>query len=250
MRIDILTLFPEFFAGPLDVSIIRRAREAGTVTLAVHNIRDWADGRHAVVDDYPYGGGAGMVMKPEPLAACLESVVSQSDLPPLRMLLTPQGERFTQSMAEQLARLPRLVLVCGHYEGVDERFREHFIDREVSLGDFVLSGGEAAAVPMVDAVLRLVPGVVGSSLSLEEESFAEDLLEYPQYTRPPDFRGWKVPEILLSGNHQKIALWRRQQRILRTAARRPDLLERAPLTERERRWIESEMATATGAQEE
>lgn len=250
MRIDILTLFPEYFSGPFDASIIRRARDAGTVTLALHDIRGWAEGRHSVVDDYPYGGGAGMVMKPEPLAACMESVLTLDGAPATRVLLTPQGEPFTQSLAEALARLPRLVLVCGHYEGVDERFREHFIDREVSLGDFVLSGGEAAAVPLVDAVLRLVPGVVGSPLSLEEESFAEDLLEYPQYTRPPDFRGWKVPEILLSGNHQKIALWRRQQRILRTAARRPDLLERAPLTERERRWIESEMATAAGAQEE
>jgi tRNA (guanine37-N1)-methyltransferase len=243
MRIDILTLFPEYFAGPFDVSILKRAREAGVVELRLHDIREWAEGKHNVVDDYPYGGGAGMVMKPEPLAASIEAVATMAGPAP-RVLLTPQGRRFTQTVAEEFAALPRLILVCGHYEGVDERVREHLIDDEISLGDFVLSGGEPAAVAVVDAVLRLVPGVVGSAASLEAESFSEGLLEYPQYTRPPDFRGWTVPEILLSGNHAKIATWRRQQRILRTARRRPDLLERVALTAAERAWLTAQMGSA------
>ncbi len=248
MRIDILTLFPEYFVGPFDVSILKRARQAGTIAIAVHNIRDWAEGKHSIVDDYAYGGGAGMVMKPEPLTAAIEAVSAMGEASP-RVLLTPQGRPFTQAVAEELARRPRLLLVCGHYEGVDERVREHLIDDEISLGDFVLSGGEAAAVAVVDAVLRLVPGVIGSAESLQEETFAEGLLEYPQYTRPPEFRGWAVPEILLSGDHAKIARWRRQQRILRTAARRPDLLGAAALTASERAWLGSQVAGANDRQE-
>ncbi len=237
MRIDILTIFPGIFRGVFDESIIRRARDVGVVEIAVFDIRDWAEGRHKVVDDYPYGGGAGMVMKPEPLFSALESVQAMAEPPGHVVLLTPQGRRFDQAAAQRLAQQPRLIMMCGRYEGVDERFREHAVDEEVSLGDFVLSGGEIAAIPIIDAVLRLVPGVLGSAASLEEESFADGLLEYPQYTRPPEFRGWTVPEALLSGNHAEIARWRRQQRLLRTARRRPDLLARASLTEEERAWL-------------
>jgi tRNA (guanine37-N1)-methyltransferase len=235
MRIDILTLFPEVFRGPFDASIIDRARSAGHVRIFVHNIRDYAEDRHHVVDDYPYGGGPGMVMKPEPLFRAVESVV---DLAPERgrvVLLTPQGRLLGEAVAAELAREERLLLVCGHYEGVDERVREHLVVDELSIGDYVLSGGELPAMVVVDALVRRLPGAIGSGLSLEEESHAQGLLEYPQYTRPPEFRGWGVPEVLVSGHHAEIARWRRRQSVLRTARRRPDLLEGAHLTDQERR---------------
>ena len=241
MRIDILTLFPEVFRGPFEASIIGRAVQAGLVEVFVHNIRDYAEGRHKVADDYPYGGGPGMVMKPEPLFHAVESVAAQASPRGRVVLLTPQGRLLTQQVAEELSREQRLLLICGHYEGVDERVREHLVDDEVSIGDYVLSGGEFPALVVVDAVVRHVPGVLGSESSLEEESHAEGLLEYPQYTRPPDFRGWRVPDALLSGHHAEIARWRRQQSLLRTARRRPDLLARAKLTEDERRWLEEEL---------
>jgi tRNA (guanine37-N1)-methyltransferase len=235
MRIDILTLFPEVFRGPFDASIIDRARSAGHVRIFVHNIRDYAEDRHHVVDDYPYGGGPGMVMKPEPLFRAVESV---ADLAPERgrvVLLTPQGRLLGEAVAAELADEERLLLVCGHYEGVDERVREHLVDDEVSIGDYVLSGGELPAMVVVDALVRRLPGAIGSGLSLEEESHAQGLLEYPQYTRPPEFRGWGVPEVLVSGHHAQIARWRRRQSVLRTARRRPDLLGGTRLSDEERR---------------
>jgi tRNA (guanine37-N1)-methyltransferase len=237
MHIDVLTLFPGMFAGAFSESIIGRAIDRGLVTVAVHDIRDFAAGRHRVVDDYPYGGGPGMVMKPEPIAAALAFVDALEPIRGLSVLLTPQGRLFDQETARRYAASPRLTLLCGRYEGVDERVRG-LVDEELSIGDFVLSGGEPGAVVVVDAVVRLIPGVLGSEQSLAEESHAAGLLEYPQYTRPPTFRGETVPAILLSGNHKEVAHWRRQQSILRTSQRRPDLLERAELTDAERQWLE------------
>jgi len=238
MRIDILTLFPGMFQGLLEESLIKRARDAGLLDIQLYNIRDWAQGRHRVADDYPFGGGPGMVMKPEPLVAAIESV---AELHPARgpvVLLTPQGEVLTQAMARTLAREPRLTLVCGHYEGVDERVVELAITHQVSIGDYILSGGEPAAWVLLDAVARLVPGVVGSDQSLVEESHNAGLLEYPQFTRPADFRDLRVPDILLSGHHAEIARWRRRMSLLRTARRRPALIEQAELTSAERAWID------------
>jgi tRNA (guanine37-N1)-methyltransferase len=235
MRIDILTLFPRMFDGPFAESIVQRAVDRGLISIGIHDIRDYAEGRHRVVDDYAYGGGPGMVMKPEPIAAALASV----SLPCAErhvILLTPQGRKFDQSVAQEFAARQCLVLVCGHYEGVDERVRG-LVDDELSLGDFVLSGGEPAAIAVLDAVVRLVPGVLGSEESLSEESHTTGLLEYPQYTRPSSFREQEVPAILLSGNHQEVARWRRLQSILRTSQRRPDLLSQAHLTPAEEAWL-------------
>ena len=247
MRIDILTLFPEMFAGPFQASIIARAAEAGLVEVVLHNIRDYAPDRHHVVDDYPYGGGPGMVMKPGPVFAAVEDVRAAYPEPGRIILLTPQGRLLTEEVVQELSRERRLLLICGHYEGVDERVREHLADDEISIGDYVLSGGEVAAMVLVDAVVRRVPGVLGSEVSLEEESHAGGLLEYPQFTRPADFRGWRVPEILLSGHHAEVARWRRQQSLLRTARRRPDLLARAQLTDEERLWLQTVLETEAEA---
>lgn len=235
MRIDVLTLFPEAFESPLQVSILGRALRDGVAEVELHNIRDYATDRHSVVDDYAYGGGPGMVMKPEPLAACIESVQAESDRKGRVVLLTPQGRLLNQALVDDLSREERLILLCGHYEGVDERIREHFVDEEISIGDYVLSGGEFAALVVIDAVVRRLPGTLGSAESLLEESHSDGLLEYPQYTRPAEFRGWRVPDILLSGNHGEIARWRRKQRVIRTALRRPDLIDKACLTDEERR---------------
>jgi tRNA (guanine37-N1)-methyltransferase len=224
MRIDILTLFPGMFAGPFDESIVARARAAGVVEVHIHNLRDWTSDRHRTVDDYPYGGGAGMLLKPEPLFAAIESVRGETGFV---VLMTPQGAVFRQRVAADLAARSHLVLVCGHYEGVDERVREHAVDGELSIGDYVLSGGELPAMVVVDAVVRLLPGALGSSQSTAEESHSAGLLEYPQYTRPADFRGWRVPDVLLSGNHGAIARWRQEQSQHRTATRRPDLVDKA-----------------------
>ncbi|MBI3980317.1 MAG: tRNA (guanosine(37)-N1)-methyltransferase TrmD [Chloroflexi bacterium] len=244
MRIDILTLFPGMFAGPFSESIVKRAVERGLVTIGVHNIRDYATDRHRTTDDYPYGGGAGMVMKPEPAFACIEAVLdwsagdAESPTPPPApiILMTPQGRLFTQRVAEELSRQERIVLLCGHYEGVDERIRQHLATDEISIGDYVLTGGELAAMVVVDATVRLLPGVVAEE-SIAEESHAAGLLEYPQYTRPASFRGWTVPDVLLSGHHGEVARWRRRQAILRTARRRLDLLSQATLTPTERQWL-------------
>jgi tRNA (guanine37-N1)-methyltransferase len=244
MRIDIITLFPEMFRGPFEASIVARAVSAGIAQIELHNLRDWGEGRHKVVDDYPHGGGAGMVMKPEPLFGAVEAVRPQAPDPGRAVLLTPQGRLLTQEVVNELSSEPRLIFLCGHYEGVDERVREHLADDEISIGDYVLSGGELPAMVLVDAVVRRLPGALGSEASLEEESHEQGLLEYPQYTRPSEFRGWPVPDVLLSGHHGEVAKWRRRQSILRTALRRPDLLAKACLTEEERRWLDEAIAAS------
>jgi tRNA (guanine37-N1)-methyltransferase len=235
MRIDVLTLFPEMFDGPLKSSILGRAFANGIAQAQVHNIRDWATDRHSVVDDYAYGGGPGMVMKPEPLAASIEGVREMAPAKGRVVLLTPQGRLLNQAVVDELVQEARLILLCGHYEGFDERIREAFVDDELSIGDYVLSGGEYAALVVIDAVVRRLPGTLGGADSLLEESHTDGLLEYPQYTRPAEFRGMKVPDILLSGNHPMVAKWRREQRVIRTALRRPDLLDKACLSDAERR---------------
>jgi len=234
MRIDILCLFPEMLVSPFDCSIVKRARERGLVEVVVHNIRDYSHDKHHTVDDYPYGGGPGMVLKPEPIFEAAESIKEQvdySDLPII--LLTPQGRLFTQQVARELALHQNIMLICGHYEGVDERVREHLVSDEISIGDYVLSAGELAAMVVVDAVVRLIPGVLGSPLSFHNDSHSNGLLEYPQYTRPELYRGWVVPSVLLSGNHEEIARWRWQQAILRTVKRRPDLAKEWNLSAKE-----------------
>ena len=246
MRVDVLTLFPEMFAGPLDQSILKRAQDADLVEVVLHQLRDWATDKHRTVDDYPFGGGPGMVMKAEPVFAAVEAIQPQAKPAAEVVLLTPQGRRLDAGLVRELAALPRLLLICGRYEGVDERVREHLVDREISVGDVVLSGGELPAMMLIDAVARRIPGVLGAEDALREESFDDRLLEYPQYTRPAEFRGWAVPDVLLSGHHANVEAWRRQQRLLRTRARRPDLLEGAELSAEERRWLES-AATPRGA---
>ncbi|WP_448338500.1 tRNA (guanosine(37)-N1)-methyltransferase TrmD [Chloroflexus aurantiacus] len=226
MRFDILTLFPAMFQGPLTESILKRAQQAGRIEIHLHDIRQWTTDRHRTADDTPYGGGAGMVMKAEPLAAAIRAVRAADDRPGVTILLTPDGELLTQQIVRELATLPRLLLVCGHYEGIDERVRETLIDRELSIGDYVLTGGELAAMVVVDAVARLVPGVIDSE-SIVEESHSDFLLEYPHYTRPAVWEGRAVPSVLLSGHHGEIARWRRAERLRRTLTRRPDLLARA-----------------------
>ncbi len=236
-----MTIFPEMFVSPLASGIFHRATEPGLVTINVRNIRDYAHDRHKTVDDYPYGGGAGMVFKPGPVFEAVEAVQSelgeQAEHTPV-VLLTPQGRLFTQEIAAELAGHSSLVLICGHYEGVDERIAEHLATDLISIGDYVLSGGELPALVVADAVVRLIPGVLGSPLSPLDESHSAGLLEYPHYTRPPVFRGWPVPEVLLSGNHAEIARWRREQSIARTARRRPDLLAKADLSAQEKESAE------------
>jgi tRNA (guanine37-N1)-methyltransferase len=239
MRIDILTLFPGMFRGPLDESIVKRAIESGAVSIHVHDIRAWAEGRHKVADDYPYGGGPGMVLKPEPVFAATEAVLQMERERGPIVALTPVGRRFDHTVAVQLAKERRLVLLCGHYEGFDARVHEHLATDEISIGDYVLSGGELAAMVVTDAVVRHLPGTLGSPQSAAEESFTDGLLESPHYTRPPVFRDWAVPEVLLSGHHQEVARWRRRQNLLLTAQRRPDLLARAVLGKEDREWLEA-----------
>lgn len=227
MRIDVLTLFPEAFIGPLDVSIIKRAREDGLLQFAVHDIRQHATDKHRSVDDYPFGGGQGMVMRVDVLDRALTAVQGLAEPRGLVVYMSPQGERLDDRLVRELATFDRLILVCGRYEGVDERFVEHCVDREVSIGDYILTGGELPAMVLTDAVARHIPGALGDEVSPEEESFADGLLEHPQYTRPAEYRGWTVPEILLSGHHANIEKWKRQQREARTRDRRPDLLDRS-----------------------
>jgi tRNA (guanine37-N1)-methyltransferase len=237
MRIDVLTLFPEMFEGVFGASIIGKAREKGIVELNTVNFRDYANNKHNTVDDYPYGGGSGMVLKPEPLFAAVEDLIRPDELRPRIILMCPQGETFTQRKAEELAKEPRLVFICGHYEGYDERIREHLATDEMSIGDYVLTGGELPAMVAIDAIVRLLPGVLGNESSALSDSFQSGLLEYPQYTRPASFRGWDVPEVLLSGHHGRIAEWRHREALRRTWARRPDLLEKRELSKQEREWI-------------
>ncbi len=235
MRFDILTLFPEFFISPLNQSLLGKALAKGVLSVNTYNLRDFTTDRHRTTDDSPYGGGHGMVMKVEPVVRALESL--KSDGPRARVILTtPQGVPLTQALAGELSREERLIIVCGRYEGVDERIRA-FVDTEVSLGDFVLTGGEIAALALIDSVGRLVPDVLGEPGSAAHDSFSDGLLEYPQYTRPEDFRGQVVPSVLLSGNHAEIERWRRIESLKRTAKRRPDLIEKAVLTEAERRLL-------------
>jgi tRNA (guanine37-N1)-methyltransferase len=223
MKIDVLTLFPGMFSGPLDESIIKRAREAGLLDLRVHQLRDYAHDRHRTVDDRPFGGGPGMLLKPEPLFEAVESLANQNTHV---ILLSPGGRPFTQSIAHELAQRQELLLISGHYEGFDERVRQRLAQDELSIGDYVLTNGSLPAMVIIDAVTRLLPGVLGDAESMQDESFSQGLLEYPQYTRPAEFRGMKVPEVLLSGNHAQIARWRSEQAQLRTNERRPDLAKR------------------------
>ncbi len=236
MHFDIFTLFPTMFQGPLSESILKRAQERGLLSVALHDIRAATTDKHHVVDDYPYGGGAGMVMKPEPAFAAVEAVYAGGPI----ILLTPQGRLFNQQLAQEFAREPRLTLLCGHYEGVDERVRRHLVTDEISIGDFVLTGGELAAMIIVDAVSRLLPGVLASE-SVQEESHTSGLLEYPQFTRPPEFRGWRIPDILLSGNHAQIARWRRKRSLRLTRQRRPDLFARLDLSSKADRKLLQEL---------
>jgi tRNA (guanine37-N1)-methyltransferase len=242
VRVDFVTLFPQMIAHALQFSIMARAAEAGAAAFGVHNPRDWTTDRHRIVDDAPYGGGAGMVLKPEPLVACIEEVVTEPDA--AVVLMTPQGETLRQSHVRRLATLPQMVVLCGHYEGVDERVRELLVTDEISIGDYVLTGGELPALVLIDAVVRLLPGVLGNEASAAEDSFEDGLLEHPHYTRPPEFRGMKVPEELVAGDHASVARWRRKMSLLRTLRRRPDLLARAHLSADDRRLL-SEMAADT-----
>lgn len=225
MHFDIFTLFPAMFHGPFTESILKRAQERALLSIALHNIRDATTDKHHIVDDYPYGGGAGMVMKPEPIFAAIEAVHQTGPI----IYLTPQGRLFNQDIAQQLAQESHITLLCGHYEGIDERICQHLVTDEISIGDYVLTGGELAAMILVDAVCRLLPGVLAAD-SPQEESHSSHMLEYPQYTRPADFRGWRVPDVLLSGHHENVARWRRKESLRRTRQRRPDLFAKIDLS--------------------
>jgi tRNA (guanine37-N1)-methyltransferase len=243
MRFDILSIFPEMFTSPCGSSLIKRALDKGVIDIRLHDIRSYAEDKHRMTDDAPYGGGGGMVMKVEPIDRALRAIPMIAEDIPI-ILLTPQGERFSQKMAEKLVTYPQMVLICGHYEGVDERVRERLVNREISIGDYVLTGGELSAMVLVDCVSRLVPGVLGNSDSAGEDSFSMGLLEYPHYTRPAEYSGWSVPQVLLSGNHREIELWRRRESLLRTQKRRPDLLAEAVLSEEEKQWLAEEIGLA------
>ncbi len=241
MQIEVFSLFPSMFESYLQESILKRAQQAGLLAIHLHNIRDWTSDKHHITDDTPYGGGGGMVMKPEPIFAAVESVLpvsTQSVQSPVPIiLLAPTGRKFDQRIAKELAAHERIALICGRYEGVDERVREHLATDEISIGDYVLTGGELPAMVMMDAIARHIPGVLGAENAADEDSHATGLLEYPHYTRPPEFRGWAVPEILQSGDHAKIARWRREQSLRRTWQLRPDLLESANLSDVDKRFL-------------
>ena len=250
MRFDLLTIFPEFFAGPFDFGMIRRARQQGLIEVNVHDLRSFTSDKHHVVDDRPFGGGDGMVLKPEPIFHAVESLLAK-EIPGDNQkrtavaLMSPQGKPFCQARAEKFAsECSRMILLCGRYEGVDERIVEHLVTDEISIGDFVLTGGEIPARVVVDAVTRLLPNVLGSETSAVHDSFNDNLLDYPHYTRPAEFRGWQVPEVLISGHHGEVAKWRRRAALLKTLQRRPDLLTRAELTEQERQWLAATSANA------
>ncbi len=236
IRFDVFSLFPEVFEPYLQSSILLRAQQRNLIEVGLHNIRDWTTDRHHVTDDVPYGGGGGMVMKPDPIFAAVDGVLGTPPQCPV-VLLTPQGRAFTQSVAQELSGQSHLALLCGRYEGIDERVRQHLVTDEISIGDYVLTGGELPALVLIDAIARLLPGALGDPEGALDDSYASGLLEYPQYTRPPDFRGWRVPDILLSGDHARIARWRREQALLRTWQRRPDLLTKSRLSDEDRRFI-------------
>lgn len=247
MQFEVFTLLPEIFPPYLESSILNRARQKGLIDVRVHNIRDYTHDKHHTTDDTPYGGGGGMVMKPEPVFEAIETVLglnplqtqpeTASNIPII--LLTPQGRVFNQRIAEELSRHERIVLLCGRYEGIDERIREHLVTDEISIGDYVLTGGELPALMIIDAVSRLLPGVLGDPTGAEDDSHSMGLLEYPHYTKPPEFRGWKVPDVLASGNHAKINKWRREQALTRTFNKRPDMLEKAELSKEDLKFVES-----------
>jgi tRNA (guanine37-N1)-methyltransferase len=236
MRIDIITLFPEFFMSPLKTGVLKRAIEAGIVYVHIVDIRQFAATKHHIADDYPFGGGAGMVMKPEPIIRAIRHL-GQGGLRPRTVLLTPQGRTFDQTTAHRLKKYRRLAFLCGRYEGVDERVVTRYVDEEISIGDYILSGGETAALAVIESLARLLPGVVGNTESVDTDTFSGSFLKYPQYTRPQEYLGMAVPSVLLSGNHRRIAEWRREQAALRTLLRRPDLLEDSSLTDEERKII-------------
>ncbi|WP_435921298.1 tRNA (guanosine(37)-N1)-methyltransferase TrmD [Paenibacillus sp. DYY-L-2] len=245
MRVDVLTLFPEMFDGVFGSSILGKAREKGIVSLNAINFREYSGNKHGTVDDTPYGGGGGMVLKPEPIFAAVEAILDgkhgdagEKARSPRVILMCPQGETFTQTKAEEFAAEEHLIFICGHYEGYDERIREHLVTDELSIGDYVLTGGELPAMVVIDSVTRLLPGVLGNEMSAVTDSFSTGMLEYPHYTRPAEFRGWKVPDILLSGHHANVEDWRRKEALRRTLQRRPDLLEKLELSPKDSKWLE------------
>jgi len=237
MKIDFLTLFPEMFEGVIHSSILKKAQEKEAVSFQCVNFREYSTNKHSSVDDYPYGGGAGMVLAPQPIFDAVDTLVGQNDTKPRVILMCPQGERFTQRKAEELAKEEHLIFICGHYEGYDERIREHLVTDEISIGDYVLTGGELGSMVVADSVVRLLPGVLGNTTSKIEDSFSTGLLEHPHYTRPAEFRGYKVPDVLLSGNHAHIEEWRKKQSLKRTLERRKDLLESYTLTKQEEKLL-------------
>lgn len=237
IRFDVLSIFPEMLISPLSFSLLKKAQEKGLVNINLHDIRNWAEDKHKMTDDAPYGGGCGMVMKVEPVEKAL-AAVKISPENSLVVLMTPQGETFNQTIAAELAGKKQVIIICGRYEGFDERIREHLADREISIGDYILTGGELSALVLIDAVSRLIPGVLGNEESIVRESFSSGLLEYPQYTRPAEYKGWKVPDVLVSGNHAEIELWRKNESIQRTYKRRPDLLAKINLSPQEKKNLE------------
>jgi tRNA (guanine37-N1)-methyltransferase len=238
MQFDVFSLFPEVIKPYLEASILSRACQQNLLEVCFHNIREWTTDKHHITDDEPYGGGGGMIMKPEPIFAAIESVLGTSPDCPV-ILLTPQGRLFTQHVAQEIAQHSRIALLAGRYEGVDERIRQHLVTDEISIGDYVLTGGEIPAMVVIDAVTRLIPGVLGDPSGAQDDSHASGLLEYPHYTRPPDFRGWQVPEVLTSGDHARIARWRREQALFRTWRRRPDILASASLSKSDQAYVDS-----------
>ena len=237
IRFDVLSIFPEMFISPLSFSLLKKAQEKGLLSINLHDIRNWAEDKHKMTDDAPYGGGCGMVMKVEPVEKALTAVKSATENS-LVVLMTPQGETFNQTIAAELAGKKQVIIICGRYEGFDERIREHLADREISIGDYILTGGELPALVLIDAVSRLIPGVLGNEESTVSESFSSGLLEYPQYTRPAEYKGWKVPDVLVSGNHAEIELWQKNESLQRTYKRRPDLLAKINLSPQEKKNLE------------
>jgi len=239
LKIDVLTLFPEMFEGVFNASILGKAKDKGIVSLAAINFRNFAKNKHMTVDDYPYGGGGGMVLQAEPVFEAVEALINgnQTSAKPRIILMCPQGEQYSQKKAEELAEEEHLIFICGHYEGYDERIREHLVTDELSVGDYVLTGGELPAMTIIDSVVRLLPGTLGNASSAVTDSYSTGLLEYPHYTRPAVFREWSVPDVLISGHHANVEAWRREQSLLRTLRRRPDLLRTAELTDKERQWL-------------
>ena len=237
IKFDVLSIFPEMFSSPLNFSLLKKAQEKGILNICLHDIRNWADDKHKMTDDAPYGGGCGMVMKVEPVEKAMAAIRRPED-DSMVVLMTPQGETFDQKIAAELAEKKQIIIICGRYEGVDERIRQHLVDREISIGDYILTGGELAALVLIDAVSRLIADVLGNPESTLSESFSPNLLEYPQYTRPAKYKGWVVPEVLLSGNHAQIELWHKRESLKRTYQRRPDLLKKIKLSSEDKKILD------------